>query len=83
MPEDRRQLSKPPVVELRASELQRLEALVAEIPDTRIGRIRVPSAEELDIVRRYWRVKTVDGLARALGVAEGTLRRWARENGLK
>lgn len=84
MPEDRRKrLSRPAAVKLDAAKLAALEAAVATVPRAYGQTRRDPTPEQAEILRRYWKSgKSRDGLARALGVAEGTMRRWAREAGL-
>ena len=63
---------------------RKLDEAFAEIAVTHPGtRRREPSAAEQAILVKYWGTgRPIVAMAKAFGVAENTLRRWAREAGL-
>lgn len=62
---------------------RRLDEQMAALPISHVGgRKREPSEVESEMLLKYWRTRSIDGMARVFGVAENTLRRWARDAGL-
>ncbi|HET6499086.1 MAG TPA: hypothetical protein VFH17_08560 [Coriobacteriia bacterium] len=83
MSENRKSLTRPAPVKLDAAKLAALEAAFEALPKSYGGSKRTPTPEQAEMLRRYWASgKSRDGMARALGVAEGTMRKWARALGL-
>lgn len=83
MPTDQRKhLTRPEPVKLDVAKLAALVDRFEALPPADYRKKVEPTPEQAEVMRRYWGQRAVLRMAREFGVAENTLRRWAREAGL-
>jgi hypothetical protein len=67
---------KDKVIEIDADLLAKFEAL----PDCHAGAQRkVPTPEQVEILRRYWKVKRQQDVCDLIGARENTCRKWYQD----